>query len=162
MISFPSGTEMFHFPELAPGRLCVRRRVPGHCSRRVSPFRDSRIIGRLAPPRDLSQLAASFVAHRRQGIRPALFLTCSTLPSLPCSIVKPAPTPAPGLRPGRAPYGLGLAFKRRLWWSWPGLNRRPPACKAGALPVELQPRAWWAWIDLNYRPRAYQARALTA
>ena len=26
-----------------------------------------------------------------------------------------------------------------FWWSWTGLNRRPPACKAGALPAELQP-----------------------
>ena len=26
------------------------------------------------------------------------------------------------------------------WWSWTGSNRRPPACKAGALPTELQPR----------------------
>ena len=25
------------------------------------------------------------------------------------------------------------------WWSWTGSNRRPPACKAGALPTELQP-----------------------
>ena len=25
------------------------------------------------------------------------------------------------------------------WWSWTGLNRRPPACKADALPAELQP-----------------------
>ncbi len=54
---------------------------------------------------------------------------------------------------------------RHPWWSWTGLNRRPPACKADALPAELQPHPqrllWWAWIDLNYRPRAYQARALT-
>ena len=27
----------------------------------------------------------------------------------------------------------------RVWWSWTGSNRRPPACKAGALPIELQP-----------------------
>ncbi len=27
-----------------------------------------------------------------------------------------------------------------FWWSWPGSNRRPPACKAGALPAELQPQ----------------------
>ena len=67
------------------------------------------------------------------------------------------------------------------WWSWTESNRRPPACKAGALPTELQPHSrwkesvpdivrlalrgsrlrWWAWIELNYRPRAYQARALT-
>ena len=26
-----------------------------------------------------------------------------------------------------------------MWWSWTGSNRRPPACKAGALPIELQP-----------------------
>src|SRR6266478_4696367 len=33
------------------------------------------------------------------------------------------------------------AAKYRLaagkWWTWPGSNRRPPACKAGALPTEL-------------------------
>ena len=36
LISFPSGTEMFHFPELALGRLCIRLPVTGHDSRRVS------------------------------------------------------------------------------------------------------------------------------
>src|SRR6267378_347137 len=25
----------------------------------------------------------------------------------------------------------------KRWWTWPGSNRRPPACKAGALPAEL-------------------------
>ena len=29
--------------------------------------------------------------------------------------------------------------ERRHWWSWSGSNRRPPECKSGALPVELQP-----------------------
>ncbi len=67
-----------------------------------------------------------------------------------------------------------------VWWSQTGSNRRPPACKAGALPTELWPqsrrpiahqrqaihrrpntRTWWAWEDLNFRPHAYQARALT-
>ena len=28
----------------------------------------------------------------------------------------------------------------RYWWSQTGSNRRPPACKAGALPAELWPR----------------------
>jgi hypothetical protein len=61
---------------------------------------------------------------------------------------------------------------KNVWWSQTGSNRRPPACKAGALPTELWPRAsrlaqpprregWWAWEDLNFRPHAYQARALT-
>jgi hypothetical protein len=70
----------------------------------------------------------------------------------------------------------------RRWWSQTGSNRRPPACKAGALPTELWPlvqrqtqieapsckqrvafasEGWWAWEDLNFRPHAYQARALT-
>ena len=74
------------------------------------------------------------------------------------------------------------------WWSQTGSNRRPPACKAGALPTELCPRlsfrsaqcrfvlrrepaapegladraTWWAREDLNLRPHAYQARALTS
>ena len=74
---------------------------------------------------------------------------------------------ARGRRP-RAPRG-------GAWWSQTGSNRRPPACKAGALPAELWPRRspprpparrrrivrWWAWIDSNYRPHAYQACALT-
>ena len=31
------------------------------------------------------------------------------------------------------------AFKHEGWWSQTGSNRRPPACKAGALPTELWP-----------------------
>ena len=33
------------------------------------------------------------------------------------------------------------------WWSWTGSNRRPPACKAGALPTELQPRQTLVGLD---------------
>src|SRR5262249_48927343 len=29
--------------------------------------------------------------------------------------------------------------RRSCWWSQTGSNRRPPACKAGALPTELWP-----------------------
>jgi hypothetical protein len=60
-------------------------------------------------------------------------------------------------------------------WRRSGSNRRPPACKAGALPAELRPRTppgqhrqpvsrptrEWAREDLNLRPHAYQACALT-
>ena len=31
--------------------------------------------------------------------------------------------------------------RRNHWWSQTGSNRRPPACKAGALPTELWPRS---------------------
>ena len=36
------------------------------------------------------------------------------------------------------PTEAGVA--REGWWSQTGSNRRPPACKAGALPTELWPR----------------------
>ena len=65
----------------------------------------------------------------------------------------------------------------KTWWSWTGSNRRPHACKARALPTELQPHAWtapgapaggsvrkpkwWAWDDSNVRPHPYQGCALT-
>ena len=47
-------------------------------------------------------------------------------------------------------------------WTLPGLNRRPPACKAGALPAELraQKQKNWAREVSNLRPHAYQACAL--
>src|SRR5215472_12618744 len=32
------------------------------------------------------------------------------------------------------------ASRLEVWWSQTGSNRRPPACKAGALPTELWPR----------------------
>ena len=52
-----------------------------------------------------------------------------------------------------------------FWWSQAGSNRRPPACKAGALPAELWPHifaySWWVWVDSNHRPHPYQGCALT-
>ena len=82
------------------------------------------------------------------------------------------------------PFLCGLfrtaAASIRKWWSQTGSNRRPPACKAGALPAELWPltchknpasvcslphtctgRIWWVWEDLNFRPHPYQGCALT-
>ena len=89
LISFPPGTEMFHFPGLASCKLCIHLLITGHDSRWVSPFRDFRIKGCLAPPRNLSQLTTSFIAFRRQGIHPMLLSTCFSkkLPSKPYSIV---------------------------------------------------------------------------
>ena len=37
-------------------------------------------------------------------------------------------------------FPIQLSTNKHIsWWSWTALNRRPPACKAGALPTELQP-----------------------
>jgi hypothetical protein len=62
LISFPSGTEMFHFPELAQFTLCIRVSVLEHDFQWVSPFRNPRFIECLASPRGLSQLTTSFIA----------------------------------------------------------------------------------------------------
>ena len=45
--------------------------------------------------------------------------------------------------PTRAIGTTGRQTARIIWWSWTESNRRPPACKAGALPTELQPRIRW-------------------
>ena len=98
LISFPSGTEMFHFPEFAPCNLCIQLQVTGYDSRRVSPFRDPRIKGCIAPPRGLSQLTTSFIAFRRQGIHPMLLSTClleKNFPSNPYAIVNQPPLSGP-------------------------------------------------------------------
>jgi hypothetical protein len=44
-------------------------------------------------------------------------------------------------RTPRAQAARSAVAQTRTWWSLPGSNRRPPACKAGALPAELRPRA---------------------
>ena len=103
LISFPSGTEMFHFPELALGTLCIQVPATEHDLRRVSPFRNPRITECLASPRGFSQLTTSFIAFRRQGIHPMLLSTCFSkkLPSIPYSIVNEhALSGGPSLRLG--------------------------------------------------------------
>jgi hypothetical protein len=37
------------------------------------------------------------------------------------------------------PFTPGSEKLSYCWWSGPGLNRQPPACKADALPIELPP-----------------------
>ena len=136
LISFPSGTEMFHFPEFAPKRLSFHLLVTEHDFRRVSPFRHLRLIGCLAPPRSFSQLTTSFFAYRRQGIHQMLFSCyCSKkffLPSL-CNCQSSGPS----------------TCQAHAWF-------------ASATPVTHPLKHdWWAWKDLNFRPHAYQACALT-
>ena len=67
LISFPLGTEIFHFPRWASYTyvFSVRWEVEPP---RVTPFGYLRIKGCLAPPRSFSQLATSFIASARLGI----------------------------------------------------------------------------------------------
>jgi hypothetical protein len=56
LISFPRGTEMFHFPRYRPARLCVHRAVPPHEGRGVAPFGHPRIKARLRLPVEFRSL----------------------------------------------------------------------------------------------------------
>ena len=68
LISFPRGTEMFHFPRLSPTCLCVQQEVTPHYQRWVSPFGHPRITGYSAPTRGLSQPFTPFIDSRCLGI----------------------------------------------------------------------------------------------
>ena len=63
---------------------------------------------------------------------------------------------------------IACCFSQFLWWRLAGSNRWPPACKAGALPAELNPQIsslvlkWWAKMDSNHRPHDYQSCALAS
>jgi hypothetical protein len=68
LISFPRGTEMFHFPRLpSPCLLNSAGDSQGFpqvgCPIRISPDH-----GLFAPPRGLSQLTTSFIVFQHQGI----------------------------------------------------------------------------------------------
>jgi hypothetical protein len=49
---------------------------------------------------------------------------------------------------------LSTTLARSTWWSWTGSNRRPHACKARALPTELQPRAVTSHQSTSYQKRS--------
>ena len=68
LISFPRGTEMFHFPRLSPAGLCVQPAATPHYQRQVSPFGHPRVKGYSAPHRGLSQPFTPFIDSRCQGI----------------------------------------------------------------------------------------------
>ena len=95
LISFPLGTEMFHFPRSAPPALCIHAGAPGlllaGCP--IQTFPDRWMLS--SSPR-LFAAYHVFPRLQRQGIRLLLLLTCFSA-SLPCSIVK-EPARLPRLR----------------------------------------------------------------
>jgi hypothetical protein len=78
LLSFPRGTEMFHFPRFARSRLCIQRGVRRHYPPWVSPFGHRRIKAWLAAPRRFSQLPTSFFASCRLGIHRVPFVAWSS------------------------------------------------------------------------------------
>src|SRR4051812_36959048 len=159
LLSFPRGTEMFHFPRFAPARLCIQRVVRRHYPPWVSPFGHRRIKAWLAAPRRFSQLPTSFFASCRLGIHRVPFVAWSFFSSNhPSHREVLALMSLDRRRPGSSAVGsttsqdATLAYLRicdcqrtagpwarrnTSWWSRSGSNRRHPACKAGALPAEL-------------------------
>ena len=137
LLSFPQGTEMFHFPwysssgaiEFIPG--ChvsphgglPHSEIPGSKPVDGSPglIAAFRVLHRLVMPRH-----PSCARIRLAGRNPASRLRCSVFYLL----VSMLPVVKELKR-----WCLG-----RGWWRRPDSNRRHPACKAGALPTELRPR----------------------
>ena len=79
LLSFPRGTEMFHFPRFAPPSLWIQLGVRRHYPPWVSPFGHRRIKAWLAAPRRFSQLPTSFFASCRLGIHRVPFVAWSSL-----------------------------------------------------------------------------------
>ena len=79
LLSFPRGTEMFHFPRFARSHLCIQCDVRRHYPPWVSPFGHRRIKAWLAAPRRFSQLPTSFFASCRLGIHRVPFVAWSSL-----------------------------------------------------------------------------------
>ena len=53
-------------------------------------------------------------------------------------------------RPERKPVWHHHREKETIWWRWRGLNPRHPACKAGALPIELHPHFLLVFFVSNF------------
>ena len=74
LISFPTGTEMFHFPAFAlHDYVFIMQYLP--YGKWVAPFRYLRITGLLPPPRSFSQAHTSFIASDCQGIHHVHLIT---------------------------------------------------------------------------------------
>ena len=70
--------------------------------------------------------------------------------------IEPSTSPLSGVRSSHLSYGPSPACQ--LWWSWSGSNRRPPECKSGALPAELQPLFGLAPLFRKTPPLINQSR----
>ena len=66
--------------------------------------------------------------------------------------LEPPTSPLSGVRSNHLSYRPKNGAVR--WWSLSGSNRRPPACKAGALPAELKPQCCQSGSGHGKPPRA--------
>ena len=143
LISFPLGTEMFHFPRSAPKKVLGLLPVGFP----IQTSTDHRIFS--SSPR---LIAAYHVFHRlqRQGIRPLLLITCfSRKKPLIISLFNCQRSYGRSSRSQteiwfdivrKLTAPLRLRLQKYVWWRRRESNPRPSACKADALPAELRPR----------------------
>ena len=144
LISFPLGTEMFHFPRSAPKKVLGLLPVGFP----IQTSTDHRIFS--SSPR---LIAAYHVFHRlqRQGIRPLLLITCfSRKKPLIISLFNCQRSSKRSACSQTEIWFditsiLATPLRLRLdqnmsWWRRRESNPRPSACKADALPAELRPR----------------------
>jgi hypothetical protein len=144
LLFFPLGTEMVHFPRFASPPYGFRWRYPvfnevGFPIRR-SPDRSllsdspgliaaGRVLRRLPAPRHPLHALSNLTIKFSQDKKIAAKFDCQRTGTY--SMDHP---------PAWGRITLLRMFAGLIKWSWPGSNRRPPACKTGALPTELQPR----------------------
>ena len=127
---------------------------PSRADSERSPLHD---VKQHAPPGEPGRTRTFFASGRARGLqrRTATYLQeltpsthsehCRANKSLapepeqkrmPAEAVETAGSHGQITRPAKQP---NVASRPPSWWSQTGSNRRPPACKAGALPAELWP-----------------------
>jgi hypothetical protein len=147
------GTERPACFEIVPTARAVRRR------RQIARSRDSG-ISRCGSLRPKSCDAGSPKAYMENANQPSIFIKggLGAISSSRCQTTRARPgeperarifqelldeqrEPAKGTRSCdlRSPAVMPRLARPPIWWSQTGSNRRPPACKAGALPTELWP-----------------------
>jgi hypothetical protein len=132
LISFPAGTEMFHFPAfpflLGMHNKCARSRIRVFSVQRLH-----------APRRDISPLAAPFISVLSQvfhliGSEPGIvyvLLSFISVISLRLSVDRKVSLSSLLCHINMASLNERDVFE---WWTLGDSNPWPPACKAGALP----------------------------
>ena len=116
-----------------------------------SPLHDVRQRGRSAINRERAQIQISRRTSFRRRQRRAFASNCSGQASRSLRLVH---------QPQQQSFERQLAAQD--WWSQTGSNRRPPACKAGALPTELWPRRDQVSVTGNQTSEAAYAPRLIA
>lgn len=133
---------------LVPPTSCVttRRRHGRPCGRPLHKCRSMRSVARrfAATPDELGAISSSRCQTTRAAARWPPTRNFTLLDEPAPSLVVP----------------FDEVERTRAWWSQTGSNRRPPACKAGALPAELWPQE--ANSDLRVANSAGHSAAATS